>query len=184
MLARFSDWLLRVSTGRVVLAAMSLFLLFTALVLPSQTTGGETGAPDTTFLYSARDLYHMAEAYGPVGRQAYIKARFTFDLVWPLVYSAFLCTATSYVSQRAFARDGWLQRANLIPVLGTLFDYLENLSTSLVMLRFPTPTVVIDAVAPLFSATKWALIGASFVLLLASGLMMVSRRRRGSRNTT
>jgi hypothetical protein len=168
---RISDWLRTVSTGWVALSALLIFLLFTALVLPQQATRAEqeTGSadsPDMSFFYSPSDLYRMAESYGEEGRQAYVRARFTFDLVWPLVYALFLVTAISWLFGRAFPPDSRWQRANLVPLLGALFDYLENLSTSLVMLRYPDQTAVVDLLAPLFTALKWGFLGASFVLLL------------------
>ncbi len=168
---RISDWLRRISTGWVALSALIIFLLFTALVLPQQATKaeqetGSSDSPDTSFFYAPSDLYRMAESYGEQGRQAYVRARFTFDLVWPLVYTLFLATAISWVFGRAFAPDSPWQRANLAPLLGALFDYLENLSTSLVMLRYPDHTAVVDLLAPVFTALKWGLLGASFVLLL------------------
>ena len=43
-------------------------------------------------MYSTSDLYEMAQSYGADGRGLYVKARFTFDLVWPLVYTLFLVT--------------------------------------------------------------------------------------------
>jgi len=169
---RISAWLSRLSTGWVALAALVIFLLFTALVLPQQAgkAAQETGgadSPDTSFFYTPDDLYRMAEAYGEPGRQAYIRARFTFDLIWPLVYTLFLATAISWVLGRAFTPDSRWQRANLAPLLGVIFDYLENLSTSLVMLRYPAQTAVVDLLAPVFTALKWGFLGASFLLLIA-----------------
>jgi hypothetical protein len=167
---RVSEWLSRVSRGWVALTALIIFTLFTALVLPQQATEAEqkTGSgesPDTSFFYSPSDLYQIAESYGEQGRDAYVRARFTFDLVWPLVYTLFLATAISWVFGRGFAPDSPWQRANLAPLLGALFDYLENLATSLVMLRFPDQTPLADLLAPLFTAMKWSFLGASFVLL-------------------
>jgi len=180
MTKQISDWLRRVSTGWVALAALLIFLLFSALVLPQQATKAEqeTGSvdsPDMSFFYSAGDLYRMAESYGEEGRQAYIRARFTFDLVWPLVYTLFLTTSIGWVFGKAFAPDSRWQRANLAPLLGTLFDYLENLSTSLVMLRYPDQTAVVDLLAPVFTALKWSFLGASFVLLFG-GIMVAAWR--------
>ena len=180
MTKQISDWLRRVSTGWVALAALLIFLLFSALVLPQQATKAEqeTGSvdsPDMSFFYSAGDLYRMAESYGEEGRQAYIRARFTFDLVWPLVYTLFLTTSIGWVFGKAFAPDSRWQRANLVPLLGALFDYLENLSTSLVMLRYPDQTAVVDLLAPVFTALKWSFLGASFVLLFG-GIMVAAWR--------
>jgi hypothetical protein len=178
---RISDWLQGVSTGWVALVALLIFLLFTALVLPQQASQaeGETGStdsPDTSFFYSPGDLYRMAESYGKDGRQAYIRARFTFDLVWPLVYTLFLATATSWIFGRTFASGSGWQLANLLPLLGALFDYLENISTSLVMARYPDQTAVFDTLAPIFTALKWTMLGASFALLLAGIVVAVWRR--------
>jgi hypothetical protein len=177
---RVSAWLSRVSTGWVALAALVIFVLFTALVLPRQAgqaaqATGSADSPDTSFFYTPGDLYRMAEAYGEAGRQAYVRARFTFDLIWPLVYTLFLATAISGVFRPAFAPDSRWQRANLVPLLGALFDYLENLSTSLVMLRYPAQTAVVDLLAPLFTALKWSLLGASFLLLIA-GIVIAAWR--------
>lgn len=177
---RISDWLRRVSRGWVALGALFVFLLFSALVLPQQATvaeqeTGSADSPDTSLFYSPRDLYQMAEAYGEQGRRAYIRARFTFDLIWPLVYLLFLVTATSWVFGRAFSPDSLWQRANLAPLLGGLFDYLENLSTSLVMLRYPDQTAVVDVLAPVFTLAKWCFLGVSF-LLLSAGFVVAAWR--------
>jgi len=180
MTKRISDWLRRVSTGWVALSTLLIFLLFSALVLPQQATKaeqetGSSDSPDMSFFYSPGDLYQIAESYGEQGRQAYVRARFTFDLVWPLVYTLFLATAIGWVFGKAFALDSRWQRANLVPLLGALFDYLENLSTSLVMLRYPDQTPVVDALAPVFTVLKWSFLGASF-LLLFGGIMVAAWR--------
>lgn len=167
---RVSDWLHRVSTGWVVLAALAIFLLFSALVLPGQAARseaetGDTGSPDMSLFYTAKTLYRWAEAYGLEGRQSYIEARLTFDVIWPLVYAAFLSTAISWLYGKAFRKGSWWQRLNLVPVLGALLDYLENMSTSLVMWRYPSRTLLVDMLAPAFTLAKWILVAGSFLLL-------------------
>jgi hypothetical protein len=185
MFKRLSDGLRRVSTGWVVLAALVIFLLFMAFVLPGQSrsageASGGAGSPDTSFFYSAGDLYRMAEAYGPEGRAAYVRARVTFDVAFPLVYTFFLVTAISWVFARAFPPASRWQRANLAPLAGALFDLLENAATSLVMARFPAQTPIAAALAPLFTLAKWVFVIGSFVLLfvgIAAALWRRIRRR-------
>ncbi|MBN1138825.1 MAG: hypothetical protein JXM73_19730 [Anaerolineae bacterium] len=186
-----SDRLYTLSTGWVVLAALVIFVAFTILVLPRQTASaeagsGDAGSPDTSFTYTTNDLYRLAEAYGESGRQAYVRARFTFDLIWPVVYTAFLGTAISWLFRRAVVQGSRWQRvtryANLAPLLGMAFDYLENTATSLVMLRYPARTAVVDVMAPLFTTVKWAFVGGSFVVLLVGAAICVWQwaRDRGS----
>jgi len=171
MWKQLSDRLHQISTGWVALSALVIFLVFSILALPRQSAAakefaGDAGSPDMSFFYSAADLYQMAEAYGEQGREAYVRARFTFDLIWPLVYTLFLATAISWLFNKAFVPDSRWQRVNLAPVLGALFDYLENVSTATVMGRYPDQTAVVDVLAPAFTLLKWVFVGGSFVLLL------------------
>jgi hypothetical protein len=170
MIKKISSCLNQVSRGWVVVAALAIFVLFSALVLPGQAAKSETdaGTPDLSLYYSPTKLYEMAEAYGENGRQAYIQARFTFDLAWPLVYTFFLSTAISWFTNKWFAPGSRWQRGNLAPLFGAVFDYLENLSTSLVMIRYPDRTPIIDILAPVFTLVKWVFVAGSFVLLLAA----------------
>ena len=54
-------------------------------------------------------------------------------------------------------------------MLGALFDYLENVSTSLILGRYPYRTGVVDVLAPVFTLLKWGFLAGSFVLLFAGG---------------
>ena len=171
MCRNVSDWLVRISNGWVALATLIAFALFIAFVLPNQSTQGkaggtEVGSPDLSLWYTPAELYHMAEAYGLVGRQAYIRARFSFDVAWPLVYGAFLVTAIGWLYARAFEPHSVWRLANLAPVMGVLLDWAENVSTSLVMARYPARTPGIDLLAPVFTLVKWVFVGGSFLLLL------------------
>jgi len=170
MMIRFSRWLQRFSTGRVALIALLVFIGFSVLALPRQSRaqGSEAGTPDLSLFYSAGDLYRWAEAYGEQGRHEYVRARFTFDVAWPLVYTFFLVTAISWLCAKAFEPASRWRVANLAPVMGMLFDFLENIATSLVMGRYPRPTPVLDSLAGVFTLLKWGFLAASFLLLAAA----------------
>ena len=188
MWERVSEGMIRLSTGWVTLAMVIAFLVFAALVLPgvsaqSSAEAGGAGSPDLSLFYTPQRLYDMAEAYGTEGRTAYVRARWTFDLVWPLVYAAFLGATISWLYGRAFQGESRWRRANLVPLLGALLDYGENACTSLLMARYPARTPVVAVLAPLFTLLKWVALGASFVLLLLGvGFAVYAwRRRAGAR---
>lgn len=171
MLAKISNNIYRLSSGWVALAGLVIFLLFSALVLPGQSQKAEqvsqgAGSPDTSFSYAADDLYQMAEAYGEAGREEYVRARFTFDLVFPLVYTFFLLTALSRVLARALPSASRGRLLNLLPLAGMLFDYLENITASIVMLRYPAPAGMAGSLAALSTPLKWVFIGLSFAALV------------------
>lgn len=172
MLSQISSFLYRLSRGPVALVALIGFLLFGGLVLPAQAQRAETysngaDSPDSSFIYSTADLYAMAKAYGETGRAEYIRARFTFDLIFPLVYLFFLATSISWVFARAVPdiANRW-RLLNLFPVFGVLFDYLENISTSLVMASYPSQSFA-GFLAPVFTSVKWFFVNGSFVVLAA-----------------
>lgn len=166
-----SSWLYRVTNGWLALISVVIFMAFTALVLPAQSAksevySGDVGSPDQSFFYTKYDLYAMADAYGPAGRAAYIRARFTFDVLWPVVYTVFLAATITWVYGKAVTPQSRWRYANLSPILGALFDYLENCAAALVMARYPAQTPVVDMLAPVFTSVKWVFVNGSFVLLL------------------
>ena len=162
MLKRLSTWLNRKSTGWMTLVALIVFILLMVFVLPGQSSGGET--PDTSLFYTTADLYRMAEQYGPDGRAEYIRVRFTFDLSGPRVYAAFRITSISWLARRVYPLASVWQLTNLVPLVGMLLDYLENISTALVMARYPAVTTLLAQLAPYFSILKWLFVGLSFLI--------------------
>jgi hypothetical protein len=171
----------------VALAAFVVFVLFLALVLPRQAVqaeqvAGDVGSPDSAFWYTPAELYRMAEAYGPAGRRTYVRARWTFDVVWPLVYTVFLSSSIGWVYRRAFSLENPWRLANLAPVLGACLDYLENTATSLVMVRYPALTPGVAHLAPVFTLTKWIFVNSSFGLLALGVGMALWRWIRRARS--
>ncbi len=170
MARKISERLYRFSNGWVALIGLLVFAGFIGLVLPAQAIQAEAytegiGSPDGSFFYNAERLYRMAEAYGPEGRAAYIRARFTFDLIWPLAYLLFFATGISWVYAKAFAPGSPWRLLNLFPLLGAIFDYLENLGAATVMARYPAPTPLVDVITPIFTSIKWFFVNGSFVVL-------------------
>ena len=109
------------------------------------------------------------------GAPPYVRQRATFDVVWPLVYVAFLATGTSWVYRRLGSGSRFWRRANLLPVAAGLLDLLENVCTSVVMIRYPEQTPVVATLAPLFSTAKWVALTAAFVVLIAGLLLLCWR---------
>jgi hypothetical protein len=181
-----SRWLYRISKGWLVVVAIVLFFVFTPVVLPQQAARFEDAAgpgpsPDQSFFYSPSDLYRMAGAFGEAGRAAYVRARWTFDVIWPLVYAFFLATTISWLGKRAFAEQSPWRLLNLVPVAGLLLDYAENICTSLVIGRYPAQTPVVDRLATVFTPLKWVFVGGSFVVLVAVAIAALVQWRRGAR---
>ncbi len=156
--------------GVIVLTAFIIFMLFILFVLPNEAERsekyyGDTPAPDSSLIYIGEDLYRMAEGFGAEGRAYYIRSRFTFDVIWPLAYGFFLWASIAYFGR---ALKHQIPRyVVLLPIIGVILDYLENTGASLVMFLYPERMPVIPSLVPLFTTSKWLIIGAGFLGLMA-----------------
>ena len=165
----------------LTLLIMVLFMIF---VLPGQATLAEknTGgsiSPDTSFFYGPEDLIQAAKEYGEEGRRAYIQARWTFDLIFPLVYISFLVAGISWFYKILENPIDWIGFTNLLPLAAGLFDYLENIGASLVMALYPTLFSGLALVTSIFSGVKWLLIGVSFLAYFALAGAVLFQRIQG-----
>ena len=182
---RVAERLARGVRGWMALGAVVVFALFTAMVLPAQAEAGafytvRYPAPDTSWWYFPDDLYAAAEAWGRDGRAAYVHARVTFDVIWPMVYGTFLLTTLAWVWARGTPSGSRWRKVALLPVVAVALDYAENVCTATVMARYPARTPVLAELAPLFTAGKWLALSASF-LLLAIGVIVALAARWRSR---
>lgn len=180
---KLSDFFYKLSTGWLVFAICILFTLFLIFVMPvftekaAQYTNG-MNSPDTSLFYSGEDLYRMAEGYGQIGRESFINIRWTWDLLFPVVYTSFFIITTSWLLRKVVPISSKLRVVNLVPLAAFVFDLLENGATSLVMSRFPATAPVAQALAPVFTPIKWlAVVGAFLLLLIVTFLWIIKRRR-------
>jgi hypothetical protein len=155
---------------KIVLLALAIFVVFLLLFAPQQSQNSSPsarniGSPDTTFFYSAAELADFADSYGEEGRADYIRTRWRFDLVFPLVYTFFLWTAIRWIYSIEKNASRRLQFIALVPLAGALLDYFENTATSYFMFQHPPPIPIVAIFAALFSSLKWLFIFASFGLL-------------------
>ena len=170
LLDRVAGWLAERVRWWVAAVGLVLFTVFIVVVLPAQAAAGSfytslSPAPDTERWYAPADLYAAAEAWGEAGRSAYVRARVTFDVVWPLAYGIFLLTGLSWLWALATSPGSRWRRIALLPILVVLLDYAENICTATVVARYPARTPVLADLAPVFTAAKWLTLTACFVLL-------------------
>ena len=163
---KICDFFLEKSNKRILIISTVIFVLFMIIVLPwvSQYTEELTGSsisPDTSLLYSSDDLFDMADNYGEEGRDAYITLRFTFDIVWPIVYFMFLASLMSVLIKKLRLKEKY-KYLILFPLFSVIFDFLENILIVAVMYKYPIEMLLFANIAPIMTLFKWSLIGISF----------------------
>jgi len=185
MLRTISEKIHHISLGWVALLSILIMVLFMIFVLPNQSersleVTGSSQSPDTSFFYTSEELYQMADDYGQEGRQAYIKSRWTFDLVFPLVYVSFLAVGISWFYRFLTDWKEFWKFGNLLPILGGVFDYLENGAATWVMNIFPTRLAGLAQLTAFFSITKWILISLAFLVyfILGAGSLLARVKQK------
>ncbi len=167
---------------RWVIVASLGFILFVSFVLPwfsaySTKMIGDLDSPDSSFFYTAKELYAMAESYGENGRITYILLRWSFDVVWPVVYTTFLVLWTmklaSYIKECY-----WVEFLYLLPVIAMVLDFIENIGATIVMVRYPSLSGVIAVLTPMATMFKWVTISASFGLIIILVLILAYQKLR------
>jgi len=167
---KFSSWLNKVSVWWVALLFMLLFLTFTVTEVVSQSEisaeyQGDAGSVDLSFWYTADDVFNMAEDYGQEGRDAYILARYSFDVIFPIIYAAFLVTSISFLAGKQFEIGSNWMHLNLVPIAGMILDLFENSFAILIMGAYPEKLVFLASIVPFMTMLKWIFVGGSFLII-------------------
>jgi hypothetical protein len=154
--------------GIIVLLSLIIFVLFTATVLPAEAARsadlGLVESIDTSFFYSATRLYEIIKSYSYEVRMRYIYQRFTFDLVWPLVYGFFIISSTWYLLKEI--KLPYKNTLKYLPIMAVIFDFLENILVSLLMYLYPIQINILGWIASLFTSLKWITLSSSFILII------------------
>ena len=166
---KISRWINNIASTRLLIIFVLALLLFVLLVLPAENKraisdfGGIT--PDTTFFYRPNDLLTMAEIYGEEGRTQYAVSRLRFDILFPMIYAAALSLSISWFLKRLLKQERKWCFFNLLPVVGALFDLLENLFATIVFSSYPNTAGWLLWITPGFSLLKWIFLGVSILIL-------------------
>lgn len=167
----------RYNSHLVALAAFALLVVFGVFTLPNQSALTEQyshglGSPDTSLFYSGSQLVKIAATYGPEGREAYLHARWNFDLAFPLLYTLFFLTSIHWFYKKSNPTlRSWLI---VVPLLAMLLDFAENTTTSVVMRAFPVEGTWGQFLAPVFTPLKWLAVAAcAFLVVLGLLLWMI-----------
>jgi hypothetical protein len=181
----FSLFLIKLSSTPLVIVSAIIFLTFILWFLPDQKEKSEVyakgvGSVDLSFFSPPDRVYKMAETYGEKGRQEYIRARVTFDVVWPLSYTLFILSLTTFCLTRIHGSDSKLVHLNLFIIATLLLDFMENGLAVLVMGSFPQRLDGIVYLMSTCTAAKWTFMGiASGVWtygLIALPIVLIKRR--------
>jgi hypothetical protein len=162
-----------ISSSIILVIAWANFILFMFTILPwvsgLSRDAGLTTSIDTNFSFDPSAIYPIVASYGADGRLFYIIQRWTFDLIWPLVYAWPL-----FVTLKLFP----IGMLALLPWLATALDYLENSVFTILVVLYPLELSWLPILGVLMSLLKWIALGTSMVLTLLVPIFFAFKRKK------
>jgi hypothetical protein len=150
---------------RVRILFIVLFIIFAFIISPivlilSDQYTNISFSPDISFFYSPEAFYETLIATGKSGRTYYFITTWTFDLLYPLVYGFTILSAMIKFSNHKKSI------IYMVPLIGIIFDYLENSLASLLALFYKTEINFLVYILQFFSSIKWLSIGLSILIII------------------
>ena len=166
---------------------MAVYLLMLSVTIPRV----QSYAPDTALFdlsptgYTHSQALTLLESLGRAGRDAYLFPQLALDFVYPGLFA--ICFSLMLIwlySKRIRLDSKWLYLA-MLPVLGGLFDYVENILIIQMITTFPDVTKGLVSTASSATLLKSAFSTASFLLLIPGfALLLMKSPMAGSQGET
>jgi hypothetical protein len=167
MLSRISDRFHAWARGWVLLFLIAAFVLL--VNLPLSDPALLSLSLDGKFAYTPDQAFSAVASYGDAGRVQMIWIHLG-DFILITFYTLLFCLSISWLFQRGFKRDSKMQRLNLVPIIGGLFDVMENIWILILILAYPAQPEAVAWLSTVFTTGKY-IMGIPIVLLLVIGLV-------------
>jgi len=174
-LRRLSRAICCISSGRVLLGSLILWLVFLALIQGrpfgiaalQDITGGAT-ILDMTFTQGPDDVYAVLVALGDAGRAFDLSHIVPLDMVFPATYMLFLSVGISWTFARWLHRDSQWFLLNLTPIIAGIADYCENAGVITLLLSYPSRLHPVAWYTSIMYIVKFGFSTVSFLTLFAA----------------
>jgi len=173
MLRDLSNRLHAHAQGWLILVVIALFVLL--INLPLADPALLSRSLDGRFGYTASDAFSAVSSYGEDGRLQMIWIHLA-DFILIAVYTAMFSLGISWLFQRGFKPVSRVQTLNLVPILGGIFDVLENIWIMALILVYPTQPRIVGWLATTSTMAKYGM-GVIILALLAFGLVRAALNR-------
>lgn len=177
------------ATGRNVLLlfvlTMAVYLLMLLVTIPRvQSYAPETALFDLSPTgYTHSQALHLLQSLGHAGRDTYLFPQLALDFVYPGLFAICFSLMLIWVYSKRVQSDSKFLYLAILPVLGGLFDYVENILIIRMITHFPEVTKELVSAASSFTLLKSAFSTASFLLLIFGFALLLKRHPMANSQT-
>lgn len=180
-----------ITSTRMLLASLAGFVI-SAIVINSRPFGaaallditGGVGLLDMKMLYTPEQAYAHLAAMGDSGRAFDLTHIVPLDLVFPLMYTLFSAVTITWLLHRWLPVESRWHRLNVVPLIGGLGDYLENLGIIAMLLAWPQqiPAVAWFTMIACFFKFAFSALGFAIICGALAGWVLTMIRARSGRS--
>jgi hypothetical protein len=167
-------WVLAVTAGVFAVFAVAFFATSLPFSIANVTSLCGAPPPDVRFYTPADGITQFLTGCGEAGRAAYRDLQMA-DLFYPAVSGLFLASALAVVLVRISRPGSPVIALAALPLLGSSFDYLENIAAWSALTAFPGSAETATSLLGVASIAKQAVNWASWLLLLLAVGCLVTR---------
>ncbi|MDA7633184.1 hypothetical protein N8766_03670 [bacterium] len=159
---------------------MAVYMLMLLVTIPRV----QSYAPDTALFdlsptgYSHSQALTLLQTLGHAGRDAYLFPQLALDFVYPGLFAICFSLMLIWVYSKRVPSQSKLWYLAMLPALGGIFDYVENILIIRMIFTFPDVTEGLVSASSwftllksVFSTASFLLLGLGFALLLKKELL-------------
>lgn len=162
-----------------LMIALALFIL---LMIPMQIVYQHLQATcdvklmDFLIGYDADTVYYILDTISANGRSEYLFL-IALDLCYGLVYAAVFFLSISLLLKKCGASAKW-DILLLLPLLAMLFDYLENICTTIHIFTFPTVNSIITGMECTGTCLKYLFLLDCLIVIVILAILTAWKKRK------
>ena len=125
-----------------------------------------------SFLYA----HELLDTLGAEGRSLYLYQQLPLDFIYPGLFAVSSCLLLSWLFAKSLNLDSKVFYLCFVPVAAGLFDYLENIGITRMLVSYPDVAESLVSVTNFMTILKSASTTAFFIFLLLGIVLFMKRK--------
>ncbi len=168
-----SSWITIIFLGLLFLFFMTyLFPLYQAEV--NDIAGKAVESLDTRFSYTKNDVLQLFDTVKVEGREKMVFISGVVDMIYPLIYGILLFLLITKLTDNI--SNNKLKFIRLLPLIGMLFDYIENFSILNMLNTYPMISEKQVFISSSATSLKWIFLDISIGLIVILTVIKILKK--------
>lgn len=160
----------------ILLILFFVFFLLALVIFPAfSSQSPKMISLDGPSFYSPQQIFSIIETWGEIGRSLQLWFHLTWDVLVPVLGLFLIGLSISWLTQRGFKPKSKMQKANLV-ALGSIFDLLENLCIVILILFYPSNSIIVAWLKTIFTSIKY-FFGIVIILVILISLIKAIKNK-------